>query len=626
MQNKLRCAALAIAIAAASSVQASSEDAVVVTATRIPERASVLTSDVSVITREQIERAPQASLAGLLQAQPGLQVTTNGGIGTPSSVSIRGGSSQQTLVLIDGERLSSSTVGTTALENIPLNQIERIEILRGPASSLYGADAVAGVIQIFTRKGEGAPHVSLEAGAGSYRTTVGSFDYGGRTGNTSFNVNLGYTDSGSFSATKPGTYGYNPDRDPYRNRNLSAQITQRLDADNRLGARLFYSDGRTHFDAANCDPTYTVCTDNFDNYQKQTLNSASVYSRNRFTPRWTSELRFGRSEDNLTSYYLDPVAGSVSGQGYRTTQDQYMWQNDIALSSGKLMLAAERRVEMVDSNAVAYTVGERTTNALVGGYQLWLGPHTLQLSARRDDNSQFGSHNTGSLGYGYQFNPAWRATASVGTAFRAPTFNDLYWPVDYSSFYVGNPKLRPERARNRDVGLVYETAAQRFSLTAYDNRVSNLITFGNALAPAFFVTTVNVGSAILKGATASYDGHFGNWKLRASYDVLSAKDADSGKHLIRRAKDSGSVELRYGAGRWDSGAQLVASGPRWVDAANTQQTGGFGLLNVDTRYVLARYWSLIARVNNLFDKKYELVQGFNTPGASLFVGVRYEAK
>jgi vitamin B12 transporter len=626
MLNKLRCAALVVAIAAASSVQASGEDAVVVTATRTPERASALTSDISVITREQIERAPQSSLAELLQAQPGLQVSTNGGIGTPTSVSIRGGSSQQTLVLIDGERLSSSTVGTTALENIPLNQIERIEILRGPASSLYGADAVAGVIQIFTRKGEGAPHLTIEAGAGSYRTAVGSLDYGGRIGGTRFNVNLGYTGSGSFSATKPGTYGYNPDRDPYLDRNLSAQVSHRFGADHELGARLFYSRGTTHFDAANCDPTYTVCTNNFDNYQKQTLSSTSIYTRDRLAPNWTSELRLGRSEDNMTGYYLDPVADSVGGQGFRTTQNQYIWQNDIALASGKLMLAAERRVEMVNSNAVAYTVGERSTNALVGGYQLWLGAHTLQLSARRDDNSQFGSHSTGSLGYGYQFNPAWRATASVGTAFRAPTFNDLYWPVDFSSYYVGNPNLRPERARNRDVGLVYETAAQRFSLTAYENRVSDLITFGNAPTPAFFVTTVNVGTAVLKGATASYDGRFGSWKLRASYDVLSAKDADTGNYLIRRAKDSGSVELRYGSGRWDSGAQLVASGPRWVDAANTQQTGGFGLVNLDTRYALDRAWSMIARVNNLFDKKYELVQGFNTPGASLFVGVRYSAK
>lgn len=626
MQPILRATALSITLSAAFPIHAADEQAVIVTATRTSARASAVVSDVSVVTREQIEQAPQSSLGELLQAQPGLQISTNGGIGTPTSINVRGGSSAQTLVLIDGQRVSSATQGTTALEHIPLNQIERIEILRGPASSLYGADAVTGVIQIFTRKGEGAPRLSAEAGIGTYGTAAGSLNYGGTTGNTSFNVNLGYTGSGGFSATRSGAFGFNPDRDLYNNRNLTARLAHRFNADHELGARLFHADATAHFDAANCDPTFFVCTNNFDNFQKQTLTAASIHSRNRFTSNWTSDLRIGRSEDNINSYFLDPVANSVIGQKFRTLQDHFTWQNDLALNGGKLLLAAERREEMVSSNTVTFTVNERTTNALIAGYQAWLGAHTLQLSARHDDNSQFGSRNTGSLGYGYQFTSAWRATASAGTAFRAPTFNDLYWPVDFSSFYVGNPNLRPERAHNRQAGVIYETAAQRVSLTAYHNRVSDLIAFGNAPTPAFFFTTVNVGTAVLEGVTTSYEGSFGNWKLRASYDALSAKNADTGLHLIRRAREHGSAELRYGESRWEAGIQLVASGPRWVDTANTQQTHGFGLINIDARYHLAKDWSLVGRVNNLFNQKYELVQGFNTPGANLFVGVRYVPK
>jgi len=623
MQPIFRATALSITLCAALPGHAADEESVIVTATRTSARASAVVSDVSVITREQIEQAPQSSLGELLQAQPGMQISTNGGIGTPTSINVRGGSSAQALVLIDGQRVSSATQGTTALEHIPLNQIERIEILRGPASSLYGADAVTGVIQLFTRKGEGAPRLSAEAGIGTYATAVGSLNYGGRTGGTSFNVNLGYTGSGGFSATKPGAFGFNPDRDPYNNRNLTAQFAHRLNADHEVGARLFHTDATTRFDASNCDPTFFVCTNSFDNFQKQTLNSASIHSRDRFTSNWTSDLRIGRSEDNINSYFLDPVANSVNGQNFRTLQDQLTWQNDLALNSGKLLLAAERRRETVNSNTVAFTVNERTTNALIAGYQAWLGAHTLQLSARHDDNSQFGSRNNGSLGYGYQFTPAWRATASAGTAFRAPTFNDLYWPVDFSTFYVGNPNLRPERAHNREAGVIYETAVQRISLTAFHNRVSDLIAFGDAATPAFFFTTVNVGTAVLKGITASYDGSFGNWKVRASYDTLSAKNADTGLHLIRRASEHGSAEVRYGGSGWDAGVQLVASGPRWVNTANTQQTHGFGLINIDARHQLAKDWSLVGRVNNLFNQKYELVQGFNTPGANLFVGVRY---
>ena len=602
-------------------------DAVVVTATRTPDRASTVISDFSVITREQIDQSGQSSLGELLQSQPGLQLSTNGGLGTPTAINIRGGGSQQSLVLIDGQRMSSSTTGTTALEQIPLNQIERVEILRGPASSLYGADAISGVIQIFTRKGEGTPRATVEAGAGSYRTSVGSLNYGGRRGDTRFNVNFGYTDSGSFSATNSSNaFSYNPDRDPYNNTNFSAQIAQRLNADHELGARLFSAKGKTHFDASNCDPTFFVCTNDFNNYQKQTLNSTSIYSRDRFASNWSSELRIGRSEDNLTSYYLDPVAGSVNGQQYRTLQDQFTWQNDVMALGGKLLLAAERREERVDSNAVAFTVKERSTNSLIAGYKVSSVAHTLQMSARRDDNSQFGANNTGTLGYGYNFTRSWRASISAGTAYRAPTFNDMFWPVDFGSFYVGNPNLRPERSRNREAGLVYESDGQRVSLAAYRNQVSDLIAFGNATTPAFFGTMINVGTAVLKGVTTSYDGRFGNWNLRASYDTLSAKDADSGTYLVRRAREYGSGELRYGAGRWNTGVQLVASGPRWADTANTRQTHGFALFNVDVRYAISGDWSLVGRINNLLNQKYELVQGYNTPGSNLFFGVRYISK
>ena len=605
---------------------ADDEAAVVVTASRIPTRASEVLSDVSVITRDQIEQAGQSTLAELLQTQPGVQMWANGGPGSAESVSIRGGSPQHTVVLVDGQRLSSATLGTTAFENIPLNQIERIEVLRGPASALYGADAIGGVIQIFTRKSTDAPHASAEFGVGSYGTDSGNANYGGAVNDTNFNINAGYLHSGSFSATNAANPAFNPDRDPYDNRNLSARVAQHVAPGHEIGAEIFYSDGTTHYDASNCDPTYTVCTNNFDNYLTQTLSSYSVYARDRFLPNWTSQLRVGRSEDDMVSYSLDPVANTVGGQRFRTMQDQFSWQNDIVTAAGKLMLAAERRAENVDSNAVAFTVGERTTDSLVAGYQAHFGRHSLQVDARDDDISQFGSHSTGSLAYGYQIASAWRASLSAGTAYRAPTFDDLYWPVDYSSFYVGNPNLRPERARNKEASVVYDDGDRRVSLTHFENRVADLINFGNAAAPAGFFTSINVGSAMLKGDTLAYEETFGRWKLRTAYDYLSAKDMDSGLYLIRRAKEHGTAELRYDGGRWDAGVQLVATGPRFDDVANTQTMGGFGLVNIDGKMALSPEWSLVGRVNNLFDKRYELVQGFNTPGANLYVGFRYTPK
>ncbi len=626
MLQSLRGVVLAGALAASFCVQSADEEALVVTATRTPTRASTVVSDVSVISRERIERASQSTLGELLQAQPGVQVTSTGGAGSATTVSIRGGSGSQTLILIDGQRMSSATQGTTALEHIPLNQIDRIEILRGPASSLYGADAVNGVVQIFTRRGEGAPRLSAEAGGGTYRTAAGSANYGGRSGDTSFNLNAGHIESDGFSATRPGAFGFNPDNDGYRNRNFSGQLARRLNGEHELGMRVLRAEGRTHFDQANCDPTFLVCTNDFDNFLDQTLTSYSLYSRNRIASNWTSELVAGRGEDRITSYSLDPVAATVSGQTFATVQDQLSWQNSVALGSGTLLLVAEQREEQVSSNTVAYTVSERTSRSLAAGYQAVIGAHVVQASARRDRYTQFSGRSTGSLGYSYEFTAAWRATASAGTAYRVPTFNDLYWPVDFASFYVGNPNLQPERARNREAGIVYEAAGERFSVTAYHNRVSDLIAFGDAPAPASFDTTVNVGSAVLKGATTRYERRFGSWTVYASYDALSAKDEDTGRYLIRRAARQGTAELRYGDKRWGVGVQLVASGPRWVDQANTEQTHGYGIVNVDMKYRLSPEWSLFGRVNNLLDKDYELVKGFNTPGANLFAGFRYAPK
>ena len=628
MHPHIKPLAAAFALLAVNSAWAEEKDlgVVVVTATRTATQSSAIIGDVSTVSRTQIEQAAQSTLGELLQTQPGVQITANGGPGSPSAIYLRGGSSTQTLVLVDGLRLASATAGSTAFENIPLEQIERIEILRGPASALYGSDAIGGVIQIFTRQGSGMPHFSLEAGAGTYGTQRGTASYAGKSGDTRFNFTLGVQHSDGFSATKPGAFGFNGDRDAYDNRNFSVQLAHQLNPDHELGAQAFYSHGKAHFDAQNCDAFYITCTSNFDNTQQHSLSSASAWLRDRFLPNWTSQLRLGQSRDDLTSVFLDPSTNTVSGQQARTRQNQLSWQNDIDIGRNKLLLAVERREENVDANTMSYTIRERTTDALVAGYQAWVDAHSVQLSARHDRSNQYGSHDTGSFAYAYQIAPAWRASAALATAFRAPTFNDLYWPVDYASYFVGNPNLRPERARNREIGLVHESGAQRVSITAYRNQVSDLIGYGNASAPDYFFTTVNVGSALLKGLTTSYDGKFGPWQLKASYDVLSAHDETSGLFLMRRAKNHGALALRYAEQRWDAGVELIASGARWADVANTSHTAGYGLLNVDGRLGIDRDWSLVGRVNNLLNRKYELLQDYNTPGANLFLGVRYAPK
>ncbi len=612
---------------------------IVVTATRTPTRSNDLLSDVSVIDREQIDHSSANSLPELLGTLPGIQTTTSGGVGANSTISLRGTNTNQTLVLIDGQRMSSATTGATALEHIPLDQVERIEILRGSASSLYGSDAIGGVIQIFTRAGEGAPAPRFSIGTGSYRTRTGSASYGGQSGNTNFNLQAGWQDSNSFSSVKDpkgGLYDmFNPDKDSYRNSNLSARFSHRLNDDVSFGGEVLYIDANKRFDSTNCDDFGTVCTANYNNRQEQQLSSYAAHVAYRVSPTWKTMLRLGQSQDKTLNWRYDPTAVvKETRQRYDTTQDQLTWQNDFALTpTDKLMAAIEWRQVHVDSTQ-DFTYSDQTTRSLVLGYQGNFGSHSLQASARADDIERLGNHNNGSLAYGYHLSDAWTARLGVSTAFHAPTFNDLYWPLDLVNFFQGNPNLKPERSRNKEAGISYQRADTAASLTVYHNKVKDLLDYVPGVAPTWIGTYGNVNSATLKGATFSYARRAGNWEYRANLDYLNAKDDETGHTLQRRANRTGTVEVRHHFGQlFDLGAQVQGVSSRFNNRANTQQLDGYGLLNLDANYRLDRDWNLFAKINNVFDKEYTLVRStmspyndYATPGRNMFVGVRYSPK
>src|SRR5947209_16848855 len=269
-----------VAAAAPLALAQSPEDAVVVTATRFPQARTHTLQPVNVITAEDIARGGQQTLVEVLQTLGGVETASNGGLGQPSSVFMRGANSGYTLVLVDGIRIGSATLGTTAFENIPLSQIERIEVVPGQLSSLYGSDAIGGVIQIFTKSGKYAPATYATAGIGTYNTGSVSGGVNRTVGNTDFSLNLGYLESKGFDATKPSApFGqHNPDRDGYRNTNVSGKIVHRLDTRNELGLTVFQSDGRTHFDSG---PTT-------DDLNHQTLSAFSLHSANQITDSWQS--------------------------------------------------------------------------------------------------------------------------------------------------------------------------------------------------------------------------------------------------------------------------------------------------------------------------------------------------
>ena len=596
-----RTAAVFFLVAGALSIAQTSIPPVIVTALRAEQPLTDLLADVTLIGPEEIARAGAGGLAALLQRQPGVEIVTNGGPGSTSGVFLRGANTAQTLVLVDGLRIGSSTSGTAALEAIPLDQIERIEILRGPASSLYGADALGGVIQVFTRKGGDALAANAGAGYGTYGSSsvFGGVSGSGADGAWRYALQAGHRQSDGFNAiVNPENFSYNPDRDGYRNDSVSGNLAFRFAPEQEISAQLFRSRLNAQFDAGL----------SFDDRTITTIESYSIASRNRLAAFWTSVLTAAQTSDE---------SNSETGFGpsrFRTRQHLYSWQNEFMPEFGRLTLLAERREERIDSDA-GFAVTARDTNSLTGIYQLREGPHLAQASLRRDDSSQFGARTTGTVAYGYAITADLRATATFGSAFKAPTFNDLYFPG------FSNPELKPETARNAELALRYSRGALTAGLVAYRTRVRDLSVF---LCDAEFnCAPQNIADATLEGVTADLGGQLGDFSAKASIDLQRPTNDASGLLLPRRARRHAAFSLLHDAGPVRFGAEVIASSARFDDAANTRRMGGYALVNLTAEYRLGNRWTLLARLDNALDKHYELAADFKTAGANAFVGVRW---
>jgi vitamin B12 transporter len=571
---------------------------IVVTAARLPQSSDEIVRPVTVISSEDIARSGQQSVADLLQTLGGVEISRNGGYGQLSGVFIRGANSNHTLVLVDGLRVSSATAGTTAFENIPVNLIERIEIVPGPASGLYGSDAVGGVIQIFTKGAGATPTIRGSAGSGAYETRSAAAGMTTRTERLAFGLSAGWFETGGFSATKPTIpfSQHNPDRDGYRNSNLSASLTQRLGAGHEIGASAMRSEGRTWFDSG----------PSTDDVSDERLTTWSVHTRNRITQRWESLLQWGEGRDDLSIRGAFPSA-------FDTRQPQLTWQNVVAMGPGALLAGGERLGQRLETNR-AFARTSRDVTSWFAGYSGLSGAHAWQVNARHDDNEQFGRHGTGNLAYAYRLSPILRLRAGGGSAFKAPTFNDLYFPG------FSNPELRPERARNREAGADYDAAGERASITYFDNRITDLIVFDAATSKP-----QNVSRARIRAVELAYRLRGEAFQGGATLTVQRPENELTGRLLQRRAREHGTVDASYERGPWRAGVELVASSARF-DSANESAASrmhGYAFANLTAEYALARAWRVVARWNNVTDRAYEIAQHYNTPGSNVFVAVQY---
>ena len=611
MSKKIITSLIALAFTSPSySAENIELDDVVVTASRVAQTRESVIADVTVIDQEEIERAGQSTFVELLQTQPGIEISSSGGAGTTSSIFLRGTNSNQVVVLIDGLRVGSATAGTTTFENIPLAQIDKIEILRGPATSLYGQDAVGGVIQIFTKKGLGKPQFYAAIGYGTYDTKTAEAGIRGSLGDTSFSLNISSIDTDSFSAKRVRTDAQ-ADDDKYRNLAASASLSHKIAEGHEVGVQVLTSEGHANYDSSNT----------FRNYVDLTQLSYGLFSKNQFASNWKSTFRIGEGIDDSRNQL-----NATTNSQFKTKQKQLSWQNDIGLPVGTLTLLYDRLEQKVIT-AVPFAETKRNTDGLMIGYFADVGNHAFQANLRNDHSSLFGTHTTGGLGYGYKINPNWRITGSYAKAFKAPTFNDQYYVDEFGVF--NNPNVKPEESENFEASLRYADSQRDASLTAYRNKVNDYIT----LDSGFLATNVD---AIMEGITFAASQSWDSWLLKGSLDIQSPRNEDNGKLLARRANRHASLNLSREWGDWRFASEVIASSARYNDADSQFPLAGYALVNVTVDYKINQDWTFQGRLNNALDKEYALAStasifgpnapAYNTPGSNLFVNLRWAPK
>jgi vitamin B12 transporter len=432
--------------------------------------------------------------------------------------------------------------------------------------------------------------ITAKASAGSDRLRELNAGIGRVADDTSWSLQAGALDVKAFSATNAmHPFSFNPDDDPYRNAHLNARMQHQWAAGHRITLRGLATRATTHFDAG----------PGSDDINRQRVSSVALESVDRLRDSWNSTVRLARGSDRLRTDGAFPST-------FDTDQDQLTWQNDLQLGRLDAVAGAEWRRERVTSDT-AYTQTSRRIASVFGGARWSADALQLEGSLRTDRNSQFGAHTTGRVGAGYALTPQWRVTAAAGTAFHAPSFNDLYFPLTFG--FAGNPDLKPERSRGVDAALRYASGGTTFSVGAFHNRITDLI----AVDPTFS-TVVNVNRARIRGTTLAAGHQAGNWRADIEWTHQDPRDADTGNRLVRRARNHGRMGASVDIGPLRAGADFHASDARFDSAANLAATrmGGYGVLTLHAHYAVTPELGIGARVLNATDKRYEIAQGYNT--------------
>lgn len=571
---------------------------VVVSATRTARTADQNLAPVTVIEQEDIVRSNAVTIPEVLRNVPGIDFNSSGGFGKATNMSLRGTNANHVLLLIEGIPLGSATVGTPAWEYLPLTQIQRIEVVSGPRSNLYGSSAIGGIVQMFLPRGDGPAHVEFSTMGGSLDTHDSRVSLAGATGNTHYYLGGGHLYTAGINAGNPFSPNES-DTDGYRNSSFGLRLGHRF-GNVELDGHLLHAEGHGEFDGA---PD--------EDFLQQIAGLNLVFSPLAFCK---TRLTLGESRDERNS------VPSMFSYRLHTRRAYTAWQNDLTLASNHLLtVGVERQDEHVDSNT-AFTVNSRENIGVFLQHQANFERHDLIVGLRHDDNEAFGGYTTGNLAYGIRLTPGLRFTAAWSNAFKAPTFNDLYWPFD--GFYVGNPSLHPETAHAYELSLVGTPTWGSWELRTFRTDIDDLITYTYNLATNTG-TMVNLKRARIDGLEFRAATRFSHWELSSAFDFLDPQDRDTDKILPRRALHTARINIARQFGPLRSTLTVLNQGGRYDNADNTKHLSGYNLVDIGLNYTLNQAWILEGRVNNVFDEDYQTVAGYYSPNRTVMIGVRY---
>ena len=625
------CAAMPFLVALPPiQAQVTQINPIVVTGNSSDQPLSEVMPSVSVISRADIARLNPPDMMSILQGEPGLDVFRNGSIGSPISVFMRGSASSQFLLLVDGVKMGDEGTGISGIENIPMSQIDHIEILRGNASAVYGSKASGGVIQVFTRGGQGLTGPSAEVSYGSRNSMSTSAGYGVSADGWKTSIFLSHQQGDGYSSVNLNQYpGTNAEKNNYQADSLQANIAKQLTPGHEVGAKIFYIQNNYQY---NNPVSVNFGGPDTGLYSVENRTQTLLgYSQNEITNYWLSKFSIANSKMSSTTNYLakdndfalnyygvSPFQNPyLKGQ---TEQNDYLWKNEFHLGQTQQVIAG------VELNTIQYnyqslydtSIGDRKLFSIFSGYTAKYDRIGVQVNVRRDELSnldQKQSANTGLLGVSYDLSSTWKWTSSVSNAFNAPTVYQLY-----SSNY-GNPHLKPERANSIEMGLQYLVDETLFKVVAFQTKYQELITTD----PNNNYQYMNVNQASSKGVEASLKSKWMGNYLQLGLTLQNPTNDDDGTQLIGRSKNFGSIDISRKIEHWTVGSQWIAVSSRTYpdDAGNQITSGGYALMNLYGGYQFDKNWSARLRIDNLLNRDYQNAYGYNTPKFGAFLTLRY---